>query len=109
METCSFKDRFVHCQDQVNETWSFLETAAIIANCDLVITSDTVVAHLAGAMGIPTWLLLHHIPDWRWGLKGNETSWYPSMRLFRQNVRNDWHEVMERVSIELEKIIVSQI
>ena len=109
LENCSFKEKFVNCQKEINSTWNFPETAAIIANCDLVITSDTSVAHIAGGMNKLTWLLLQKIPDWRWGLKGNETSWYPSMRLFRQNVRNDWHEVMERVSIELEKIIVSQI
>ena len=98
METCSFNDRFVSCQDQINETWDFLETAAIIENCDLVITSDTSVAHLAGGMGKTTWLLLHKIPDWRWGLHGNTTFWYPSMRLFRQKERGNWNEVIERVT-----------
>ena len=66
LETCTFKNRFVSCQDQINNTWDFLETAAIISNCDLVITSDTSVAHLAGGMGKTTWLLLHKVPDWRW-------------------------------------------
>ena len=98
LKTCSFKDRFVSCQDQVSDTWDFLETAAIIANCDLVITSDTSVAHLAGGMGKTTWLLLHKVPDWRWGLEGDSTFWYPSMRLFRQKKRGDWNEVMERVA-----------
>ena len=97
LETCSFKDHFVGCQHQVNETWDFLETAAIIANCDLVITSDTAVAHLAGGMGKTTWLLLHKVPDWRWGLEGNTTFWYPSMRLFRQRKRGNWAEVMQQV------------
>ena len=98
LDICSFKDRFVSCQDQVNDTWDFLETAAIIANCDLVITSDTAVAHLAGGMGKTTWLLLHKVPDWRWGLEGNTTFWYPSMRLFRQTERGNWNEVIERVA-----------
>ena len=97
LETCSFKHRFVSCQDQVNEAWDFLETAAIIANCDLVITSDTSVAHLAGGMGKTTWLLLKNVPDWRWGLEGDTTFWYPSMRLFRQQQRGNWDEVLERV------------
>ena len=97
LETCSFKHRFVSCQDQVDEAWDFLETAAIIANCDLVITSDTSVAHLAGGMGKTTWLLLKNIPDWRWGLEGDTTFWYPSMRLFRQQQRGNWDEVLERV------------
>ncbi|WP_411872113.1 DUF6165 family protein [Vulcanococcus limneticus] len=103
LETCSFKDRFVSCQDQVNETWDFLETAAIIANCDLVITSDTSVAHLAGGMGKTTWLLLKRVPDWRWGLEGDTTFWYPSMRLFRQKERGNWDEVMKRVAEALQE------
>ncbi|HBH73456.1 MAG TPA: hypothetical protein DDY43_08430, partial [Synechococcales bacterium UBA10510] len=103
LETCSFKDCFVSCQDQVNDTWDFLETAAIIANCDLVITSDTSVAHLAGGMGKTTWLLLEKVPEWRWGLEGDSSFWYPSMRLFRQRERGNWDEVMERVAAELQK------
>ena len=105
LETCPFKDRFLNCQDQVNETWDFLETAAIIANCDLVITSDTSVAHLAGGMGKNTWLLLHKVPDWRWGLEGDTTFWYPSMHLFRQREQGDWDEVMERVAEALREYL----
>ena len=103
LKTCSFEDQFVSCQDQINDTWDFLETAAIIANCDLVITSDTSVAHLAGGMGKTTWLLLHKVPDWRWGLEGDTTFWYPSMRLFRQKERGNWSEVMERVADALQE------
>ena len=103
LKTCSFKDRFVSCQDQINDTWDFLETAAIIANCDLVITCDTSVAHLAGGIGKTTWLLLHKAPDWRWGLEGDTTFWYPSMRLFRQTERENWDEVIERVAEALKK------
>ena len=101
LETCTFKQNFVGCQDQINDTWDFLETAAIIANCDLIITSDTSVAHLAGGMGKTTWLLLKNVPEWRWGLKGDTTFWYPSMRLFRQKERGNWNEVMERVTKEV--------
>ena len=103
LETCSFKDCFVSCQDQINDTWDFLETAAVIANCDLVITSDTSVAHLAGGMGKATWLLLKKVPEWRWGLAGDTSFWYPSMRLFRQQERGNWDEVIERVAVELQK------
>lgn len=102
LETCSFKECFVSCQDRITDTWNFLETAAIIANCDLVITSDTSVAHLAGGMGKKTWLLLKKIPDWRWGLEGDTTFWYPSMRLFRQKERGNWSEVMERITTALQ-------
>jgi tetratricopeptide (TPR) repeat protein/ADP-heptose:LPS heptosyltransferase len=103
LETCSFRDRFVDCQIKVNETWGFLETAAIIANCDLIITSDTAVAHLAGGMGKRTWLLLHMLPDWRWGLYSETTFWYPTMRLFRQTEPGNWNEVLQRVAEELQR------
>jgi tetratricopeptide (TPR) repeat protein len=103
--SCSFQDRFVQCQDQVSDSWDFLESAAIIANCDLVITNDTAVAHLAGGMGKTTWLLLHKVPDWRWGLESESSFWYPSMRLFRQKQAGDWDEVMERVAKELDRIL----
>jgi len=101
LDTCSFKEHFVSCQDQVNDTWDFHETAAIIANCDLIITSDTAIAHLAGGMGKATWLLLQKFPDWRWGLEDDTTFWYPSMLLFRQSKKDDWDEVMLRVVREL--------
>jgi ADP-heptose:LPS heptosyltransferase len=85
----------------VDQTWDFLETAAIIQNCDLIVTSDTSVAHLAGAMAKPTWLLLHDRAEWRWGLEESHTFWYPSMKLFRQHSRGDWSDVFERVVQEL--------
>jgi len=105
LDHCSFKDRFIESQSQIDVTWDFLENAAIIENCDLIITSDTSIAHLAGGMGKPTWLLLHHLPEWRWGLEGEKTFWYPSMRLFRQKERHNWDEVMERVSIALRSFV----
>ncbi|QNI57108.1 TPR repeat-containing protein [Synechococcus sp. BIOS-U3-1] len=98
LDTCSFKDHFVNCQEEVSETWDFLSTAAIISNCDLIITSDTSIAHLAGGMGKNTWLLLKKVPEWRWGLEGDTTFWYPSMRLFRQSKHGDWDKVLERVA-----------
>ena len=98
LEDCSFRHRFVRCQEQLDQSWDFLDAAAILACCDLVISSDSAVAHLAGGMGLPTWLLLHHLPDWRWGLKGDTTFWYPSLRLFRQRRPGDWPEVLRRVA-----------
>jgi len=77
------------------------ETAALLKNLDLVITADTALAHLAGALGVPVWVVLQSVPDWRW-LTGREDSpWYPSMRLFRQRVAGDWPEVLERVAVAL--------
>ena len=103
LDNCTFKDRFVKCQSQINKIWNFEEIAAIISNCDLIITSDTYVAHLAGGIGKPTWCLLHHSPDWRWGFYGEKTFWYPSMKLFRQNKSNNWKEVFKKVNMHLKK------
>jgi len=100
LEQCSFKDQFVHCQDTINSTCDFLDTAAIIEHCDLVITTDTCVAHIAAGMGKPTWVLLKAFLTWRYGL-GRETFWYPSMRLFHQKEIGNWKEVLERVAFDL--------
>ena len=108
LEKCSFKDQFVECQPEIDSTWDFLENAAIIENCDLIITCDTSIAHLAGGMGKNVWLLLRDIPFWTWGLNEDNTFWYPSMRLFRQKERHNWNEVMGRVSSELVKEFSAQ-
>lgn len=79
----------------------FADTAALIAELDLVITVDTAVAHLAGALGAPVWTLLPFVSDWRWGLGRDDTVWYPTMRLFRQRTPGDWREVIERVAAAL--------
>ena len=101
LETCTFQDKFVECQDEINQTWDWVETAAIVQNCDLIITSDTSLAHLAGGMGKATWILLKKIPDWRWGLEGEQCAWYPSARLLRQTENGNWAEVIERIKEEL--------
>ena len=103
LEGFSFSHRFVRCQDEINQIWDFVETAAMVVNCDLVITNDTAVAHLAGGLAQPTWLLLTLDPDWRWGME-DTTFWYPSMRLFRQREWGNWPEVMERVLTALKTI-----
>jgi len=83
---CSFLQRFVGCQNEISGIWDFVDIAAMILNCDLIITNDTAVAHPAGGLGVTTWLVLSKLPDWRWDTK--ETSFrYPSMRLFRQRER----------------------
>jgi tetratricopeptide (TPR) repeat protein len=80
---------------------AFLDTAAVMANLDLVITCDTSVCHLAGAMGRPTWVVLKWFADWRWMRDRLDSPWYPTMRLFRQATSNDWAEVMARVTAEV--------
>jgi hypothetical protein len=79
----------------------FADTAAVVAQLDLLISVDTSVAHLAGAMGKAVALLIAFSPDWRWMLDRPDTRWYPSMRLFRQSAPSDWDGVVERLRQEL--------
>jgi tetratricopeptide (TPR) repeat protein len=79
--------------------------AAQVAAMDLVITIDNSTAHLSGALGIPTWLLLPFVPDWRWLQKGGSSSWYPNLRLFRQPALNDWQPVLQTVETGLQALV----
>lgn len=83
----------------------FMDTAAIIANLDLVIVVDTSVAHLAGALGAPTWLALNFSADWRWLLDREDSPWYPTMRLFRQRRPGDWSGVFRQMAEELQRVV----
>jgi tetratricopeptide (TPR) repeat protein len=89
-----FADRVI---DHSNVQTDFADTAQLIQQLDLVISVDTSVAHLAGALAAPIWLLLAFWPDWRWGLERQETPWYPTMHLFRQPQPGRWQEVIEAV------------
>jgi tetratricopeptide (TPR) repeat protein len=84
---------------------NFSDTAAVLALCDLVIAVDTAAVHLAGAMGRPVWVLVPFAPDWRWGLDGETTLWYPTVRLFRQTALDDWDAVIGRVAAALAHFI----
>jgi hypothetical protein len=84
---------------------AFLDTAAVMKCCDLIITSDTAIAHLAGALTVPTWIALKHIPDWRWMLDRSDSPWYPTTRLFRQKKIGDWDGVFEYIRLALLEIL----
>ena len=90
--------RVIDHRDQLTD---FTQTAALIKNLDMIISVDTAVAHLAGALGKPTLTLLHFAPDWRWMLAREDSPWYPTMKLFRQPRRADWPDVVGRVASEL--------
>lgn len=79
----------------------WLETAKIVQELDLVVTVDTAIAHLAAFVGVETWLLLPHVPDFRWGMEGERTKWYPAMKLYRQPKLFDWDSVFARVEVDL--------
>jgi len=84
----------------------FMDTAAVIQNLDLVITVDTSIAHLAGALGKPVFVMLPFVSDWRWMRDRNDSPWYPTMRLFRQQTPGDWHSVMQEIisALPIQKI-----
>ncbi|MEG5080507.1 tetratricopeptide repeat protein [Microcoleus sp. AT8-B4] len=88
----------IDLSDNLND---FADTAAVISQLDLVICVDTAIAHLAGALGKPVWILLCFMPDWRWMLEREDSPWYPTARLFRQQTPGDWEEVFDRVKTAL--------
>lgn len=88
----------VHLGDEIQD---FGDTAAIMSRLDLMVSSDTSVVHLAGAMGIPTWVLLSGVADWRWFIDREDCPWYSRVRLFRQPHIGDWKSVVDRVAGEL--------
>jgi tetratricopeptide (TPR) repeat protein/glycosyltransferase involved in cell wall biosynthesis len=94
--------------DLAPELGDFRDTAAVMAALDLVITVDTSVAHLAGALGRPTWLLLPHVPDFRWMLDREDSPWYPTMRIFRQPEPRDWDSVFSAVGAALRQRVAVQ-
>jgi len=87
--------------DLTTRIQDFSDTAALASHLDLVITIDTSVAHLAGAMGVPTWVLVAHAPDWRYHLVRSDNPWYPTMRLYRQERDGDWSGPVGRVVEDL--------
>jgi hypothetical protein len=82
-------------------TDGFIDTSAVMRNMDLIISADTSIAHLAGALAIPVWIALKRIPEWRWMLEREDSPWYPTLRLFRQSVNGVWSDVFEKMAAEL--------
>jgi tetratricopeptide (TPR) repeat protein len=87
---------------------AFLDSAAVMTHLDLIITCDTALAHLAGALGRPTWIAVKHVPEWRWLLERTDCPWYPSVRLFRQSCRGDWEGVFGAMQAELTSLAAVQ-
>jgi ADP-heptose:LPS heptosyltransferase len=100
LERTDIVDLTLHLND-------FVDTAGLVNCLDLIITVDTSVAHLAAALGRPTWVLLPYTPDWRWLLNRDDSPWYPTMRLFRQSENRDWSEVLARARGALLRLISS--
>lgn len=94
------RKRILDCSKDI---YDFTDTAAILANLDLLITVDTSLAHLAGAIGVPTWLLLPYSPDWRWQLNRTDSPWYHNFVLYRQSSPRDWDSVFSKVIYDLNR------
>jgi hypothetical protein len=86
---------------------SLADAAAAIQSLDLIVTVDSALAHVAGALGTPVWVAVPFSPDWRWQLEREDSPWYPTLRLFRQRLPGQWPEVFERIAVELRKLIAS--
>ena len=95
----------MNCIDIGNQFEDFSDTAGAIMNLDLIISVDTSVVHLAGALGRKVWTLLPFSPDWRWMLNRDDSPWYPTMRLFRQTQRGNWDSVINHIAVELEMLL----
>ena len=95
--------------DQIDKSsGAFMDTAAIMKSLDLVITTDTALAHLAGALNVPTWVVLGYTPDWRWLLNRSDSPWYPSTQLFRQPEIGDWDSAFEQVEESLKELVATR-
>ncbi len=96
-ERTQYPSKNMRLSDLTDKIHDFSDTAALIENLDLVVSVDTAVAHLAGALGKPVWTLISYAPDWRWLLDREDSPWYSTMRLFRQPSPGDWEVVVLRV------------
>jgi Flp pilus assembly protein TadD len=101
LATAAWRDQVIDFGAGLDRDGAFVDSAAILQSLDLVVTSDTALAHLAGALGRPVWVALCRRPDWRWGEAGDGSPWYPTMRLFRQDAPGDWADVFARIAAAL--------
>jgi FkbM family methyltransferase len=100
-----WSDKVINFSSEMDQDGAFLDSAAIIKNLDLVITIDSALAHLAGALAAPTWLLLRQVADWRWQMNGEHTPWYPSLTVLRQPVLDDWQSLQSIVVARLQSLL----
>ena len=99
-------DLMIYQDEEIDSLQNLDDFAAQVSALDLVISTSNTTVHMAGALGKQVWTLLPYIPDWRWMLEREDTPWYPSMRLFRQNEIGDWSGVFDQVRSELEQYMV---
>ena len=90
--------------EELDSDGAFLDTAAVMMNLDLVITSDTAMVHLAGALGVKTWVALKYVPEWRWMLDRKDSPWYPSVTLYRKQKTDDWTPLFNQMLVDITSI-----
>lgn len=103
IEKTGWTENLLDLGEEIDRDGAFLDSAAILAVTDLMVSSDTALAHLAGALGVPAYVALSHMPDWRWGAEGEDCPWYPNMRLFRQDRPGDWPGVFRRIAMTIKE------
>ena len=103
IEDIDWRGAILDLGDDIDQDGAFLDSAAILANVDLMISSDTALAHLAGAVDVPVWIALSLVPDWRWGADGETCGWYPGLRLFRQKSPGDWGSVFKNIAASIKE------
>lgn len=103
-----WKEPHPKIMDLMGDCGDFLDTASMISNLDLVISVDTAVAHVAGSVGVPVWMLSRLGGCWRWGLTGSETFWYPTMKIYRQEKMDDWGSAIDHVKESLAGLVLSR-
>ena len=108
LENIPFGMKITKFGNEFDTDGAFLDTAAIMSTVDLIITSDTATAHLAGALGVSVWVVLKFVPEWRWMLDRIDSPWYPSMRLYRQQKLDDWAGVFDQIFTDISLIINSK-
>jgi ADP-heptose:LPS heptosyltransferase len=90
--------------EELDSEGAFIDSAAVMMNLDLFITSDTALTHLAGALGIKTWVALKYVPDWRWLLDRQGSPWYPTLKLYRQQKMDDWASVFDQMLRDIDTV-----
>lgn len=109
ISNCAFKDKLIVFDESFDqENGRFIDTTAVIENLDLIISVDTSIAHLAGALGKPTWILLPKHTDWRWFLNRTDSPWYPTVQLFRQQNAGQWEPVIKQLVEQLQTILTKK-
>jgi hypothetical protein len=98
-------NQLTNLHDLSEDLEDFAATAAFVSQLDLLVSVDTSVAHVAGALGVPLWILLSFAPDWRWQLDRSDSPWYPTARLYRQPALNDWDTLLGRVAQDLAEFV----